>query len=72
MSSSYDIQRRLDSQFSRAVHKVSDLSKEGTPDINDMLMFKLALMQETTANYAAGQMSSLNHSLNKSIIDSIN
>ena len=77
MSHSYDIQRRLDSQFSRALHSVSELtqttlSQQGGPSMGDLFTFKQALMQESTANYAAGQLTSLQHSLSKSIIDSIN
>lgn len=77
MSNSYDIQRRLESQFSRTVHSVSDLTKsvmsqEEGPTMSDLFAFKQALMQQSTANYAASQLTSLRHSLSKSIIDSIN
>lgn len=77
MSNSYDIQRRLDTQFARAIHSVSDLTKsvmsqaEG-PSMQDLFAFKQLLMQQATANFAASQLTSLRHSLSKSIIDSIN
>ena len=75
MSNSFNIQRNLDAQLARVHHSVADMAKsaEGaTPSMSDMVSFKTALMQESAANYTADQLSSLKHSLSKSIIDSIN
>ena len=75
MSNSFDIQRHLDAQLTRIHHTVADMAQtaEGaTPSMSDMVSFKTALMQESAANYTADQLSSLKHSLSKSIIDSIN
>ncbi|RWR00992.1 hypothetical protein ED28_16210 [[Pantoea] beijingensis] len=76
MSSFDKLQRRLDSALvtsdSHINDVVSGILNHDTPNPYDVIDFQKAVMRESTANYASGQLSSLTHSLSKNIIDSIN
>lgn len=75
MSSFDKVQRRLDSALTTSNSNVYDLARDSmgdAPDFSDIVEFKQAMLRESTANWASGQLSSLTHDLSKGIIDSIN